>query len=535
MNLLQAFLIAVLGWLSSIYGPLLIGGLGGWYTLGRPLVSGFVIGLILGDVKTGILMGAAIQTLYIGLVTPGGAMPADVNYASWIGIPLAMVAGAGTEYALALSVPLSALGVLAVYGLCAINLFFVHKQDNYIDNYEFDKAARIPIVGQITNFVLRFIPIFAINYFGSGLITTLIGIIPEQITDILQVFANLLPMVGFMLLMKTLVRSNLDLVLYSFGFILISVFESPMVAIVIIALLIAMMSVSGKIETMDLSKLKSSDTTDTPALSKKATRKAYVDWMFWNLSLQNFERMEGPAFVRMFSNLREELYPGDKEAQRDLLKRHSVFFNTEPFLGAIVPGIAVGLETAKAKSGDESISGDFVNSIKTALMGPLAGIGDSLLPGTLIPILLSIALGLSENGEVTGPIFYIIIFLGIMLPLTWFLFNFGIKSGINGADRILSSGLKDVVTEAAKVLGIIVVGAVSASYTHVNIGLEFVSGELVINLGEILNSILPGISILIFAFFMYYLMVKKNWGTAKVILLCLILAVVGYFTTILAV
>ena len=204
-------------------------------------------------------------------------------------------------------------------------------------------------------------------------------------------------------------------------------------------------------------------------------------------------------------------------------------------LGAIVPGIAVGLETAKAKSGDESISGDFVNSIKTALMGPLAGIGDSLLPGTLIPILLSIALGLSENGEVTGPIFYILVFLGIMLPLTWFLFNFGIKSGINGADRILSSGLKDVVTEAAKVLGIIVVGAVSASYTHVNIGLEFVSGELVISLGEILNSILPGISILIFAFFMYYLMVKKNWGTAKVILLCLILAVVGYFTTILAV
>lgn len=122
MSIFQALLLALFGWMSSIYSPVLMGGLGGWYTLGRPLVSGMVIGIILGDVQTGIIMGAAIQMLYIGLVTPGGAMPADVNFASWIGIPLAMAGGAGTEFALALGVPLSTLGVFAAYGLCAINL-----------------------------------------------------------------------------------------------------------------------------------------------------------------------------------------------------------------------------------------------------------------------------------------------------------------------------------------------------------------------------------------------------------------------------
>ena len=94
MSIFQALLLALFGWMSSIYSPVLMGSLGGWYTLGRPLVSGMVIGIILGDVQTGIIMGAAIQMLYIGLVTPGGAMPADVNFASWIGIPLAMVGGA---------------------------------------------------------------------------------------------------------------------------------------------------------------------------------------------------------------------------------------------------------------------------------------------------------------------------------------------------------------------------------------------------------------------------------------------------------
>lgn len=239
MSLFQALLLALFGWMSSIYSPVLIGGLGGWYTLGRPLVSGMVIGIIMGDVQTGILMGAAIQMLYIGLVTPGGAMPADVNFASWIGIPLAMAASAGQEFALALAVPLSTLGVFAVYGLCAINLFFVHKQDAYIEAGELDKAARIPVVGQITNFVLRFFPILIINYFGAGLVTTLVEMMPVWLTDILQIFANMLPLVGFMLLMRTLVKKDLDLIYFVLGFILVSVLGLGMIPIVIMALVIA--------------------------------------------------------------------------------------------------------------------------------------------------------------------------------------------------------------------------------------------------------------------------------------------------------
>ena len=239
MSIFQALLLALFGWMSSIYSPVLCGGLGGWYTLGRPLVSGMVIGIIMGDVQTGIIMGAAIQMLYIGLVTPGGAMPADVNFASWIGIPLAMAAGAGTEFALALAVPLSTLGVFAVYGLCAINLFFVHKQDSYIESGELDKAARIPIVGQITNIVLRFIPILVINYFGADLVTKLVEIMPLWLTDILQIFANMLPLVGFMLLMRTLVKKDLDLIYFVLGFILVSVANIGMIPIVIAALVIA--------------------------------------------------------------------------------------------------------------------------------------------------------------------------------------------------------------------------------------------------------------------------------------------------------
>ena len=268
-------------------------------------------------------------------------------------------------------------------------------------------------------------------------------------------------------------------------------------------------------------------------LSKKAIRKAYLDWMFFNLSVQNFERMEGPAIVKMLADVREEIYPNDKEAQKEMLERHTIFFNTEPNLGSIVPGIVLGMEYEMAQGGD--VQPEFINSIKTALMGPFAGIGDSLLPGTLCPILLSIALGMCENGEIIGPIFYIISFLAIMLPLTWFLFSYGVKTGANAAELVLSGGIKDKVTKAAETVGLIVIGAVTASYTHVNIGLVYTSGDLSIDIAAILDSLMPGLSVLLMSFLAYVLMVKRKWSISKMMAFFLIVAVLGYFTTILKV
>ena len=268
-------------------------------------------------------------------------------------------------------------------------------------------------------------------------------------------------------------------------------------------------------------------------LSKKAIRKAYLDWMFFNLSVQNFERMEGPAIVKMLADVREEIYPNDKEAQKEMLERHTIFFNTEPNLGSIVPGIVLGMEYEMAQGGD--VQPEFINSIKTALMGPFAGIGDSLLPGTLCPILLSIALGMCENGEIIGPIFYIISFLAIMLPLTWFLFSYGVKTGANAAELVLSGGIKDKVTKAAETVGLIVIGAVTASYTHVNIGLVYTSGDLSIDIAAILDSLMPGLSVLLMSFLAYVLMVKRKWSINKMMAFFLIVALLGYFTTILKV
>lgn len=272
--------------------------------------------------------------------------------------------------------------------------------------------------------------------------------------------------------------------------------------------------------------------SENTKLTKKIIFKSYVNWMFFNLSLYQPETMQAPALVKMFGDIREDFYPDDKEAQKELMERHLPFFNTEPFLGCIVPGIVLGMEGEKAKGSD--IPDDLIHAIKSALMGPFAGIGDALLPGTLIPILLSIGLGLSPNGELTGVLFYIFSFLGIMIPLTWFLFSKGCTLGTQAAELILGSDIKDQVIRAVNIIGLSVVGAISCTYANINVGLTYVNGDYTLVGADVVNSIFPNLLVMLAGLGTYYLAAKKNWSATKLIGLYFIVAIIGYFTGILA-
>jgi mannose/fructose/N-acetylgalactosamine-specific phosphotransferase system component IID len=268
-------------------------------------------------------------------------------------------------------------------------------------------------------------------------------------------------------------------------------------------------------------------------LTDKMIKNAYINWMCFNLALYQPETMQAPALVRMFGLLREDLYPGDKEKQQELMARHLPFFNTEPFLGCIIPGIVLGMEAEKATGAD--VPDELITAIKSALMGPFAGIGDALLPGTFIPILLAIACGLTQDGSPIGAIFYMVVFLGVMIPVTWFLFKKGCELGANAAELILGNDLKDDIITALNTVGLIVVGCIACAYANVNIGFKFIRDDVVlVDLHELLNGVWPKLPVFVTAMLTYWLMAKKNWSAMKVILLYLVVAIVGYFTGFLA-
>lgn len=269
-------------------------------------------------------------------------------------------------------------------------------------------------------------------------------------------------------------------------------------------------------------------------LTKKDVFKAWFNWMWVYLSIQNMERMQAPGVVRTLWTVKDKLYPGDKEAQQDLMIRHMEFFNTEPTWGGLIVGIALAIEEERAMNPDD-VPAELSSSIKTALMGPCAGLFDSLYQSTLIPIILAIGIGISsETGSVVGPLVYILLYWAIVPTVSWFLFYNAYRLGINGVQTILASGIKDKIISAANIVGLTVIGAVTASTCSIQSGLLFSYGEMSVNVNDIITSIQPKLLVLAGAFLVYWLLAKKRVSVNKLMLLMLLVSVAGYFTTILA-
>lgn len=257
-------------------------------------------------------------------------------------------------------------------------------------------------------------------------------------------------------------------------------------------------------------------------LTKKDVAKASWRWLFFHQSAHNYERMMGTGFAHSLSGALEKLYQDDSQGLKKALKRNLSFFNTEPQLGSIIPGITLALEEACAN--DENFDEDIISSTKNALMGPLAGIGDSILVGTLNPILLSIGIGLSADGSATGPIVFLASWLLIVVTLKYWLFVKGYLLGLDAVKILTNQELKVKITTALTMIGLIVIGGVASSTIKAPITFQYASGDMIISVQDIFNRILPNLMPLIVALGSYFLVDKKNWSTNKLLLGILVFA-----------
>ena len=129
-------------------------------------------------------------------------------------------------------------------------------------------------------------------------------------------------------------------------------------------------------------------------LCKKDIIKSYLIWTFFSHSTYNYERMQASGVLHAIAPSLEKLYGKDTQELREACERHMEFFNTEPNVGGCILGITLALEEQRANG--EDVDPEMISSIKTGLMGPLAGIGDTIWQGTLSPIALGIILGMAK-------------------------------------------------------------------------------------------------------------------------------------------
>jgi len=284
-------------------------------------------------------------------------------------------------------------------------------------------------------------------------------------------------------------------------------------------------------------------------ISEKTLKRSFLNWFFWNGCSQQAESMLGIAFGQSMAPVIDELYD-KKEEKAEALKRHITLFNTESQAGSICNGIVCGLEEANANG---NCTPELISSVKVALIGPTSAIGDSLWVATIIPILLTICLSISQASLATGwlgPVLYMLVYPIGTFILSWYLFKLGYRSGLEGMQTFMSSGRRNSLTDTMTVLGLIVVGALTASFVSLPLPIQIVrdvfdattgqilENQVIFDADKVVNSIFPNILPLLLTLAVYYLYSKKKWSPLKlmglIFVLACLLTLLGYATGVYA-
>lgn len=270
---------------------------------------------------------------------------------------------------------------------------------------------------------------------------------------------------------------------------------------------------------------------------KKLTKMDRVN-MFMRSNLQqasfNYERIHGLGFCFDMVPAIKRLY-ATKEERIKALKSHLVFFNVTPGLVGPILGITAAMEETKANGAD--IEESSINSLKVGLMGPLAGVGDPIMWGTLRPIMAALGASMALSGSILGPLIFFIGFNTVRLALLWFGLEYGYRKGLDVVKDLAGNTLQKM-TEGASILGLFVMGALVSKWTKINVPLVVskTTGsdgkQVITTVQTILDQLLPGLLALILTLVICKLLKKKISPIALIFILFAV-GIVGYWLGIL--
>lgn len=274
------------------------------------------------------------------------------------------------------------------------------------------------------------------------------------------------------------------------------------------------------VQTADERKLTKQD------LNRVAIRSLGMEWDW------NYERQMNMAFCYSMLPVIKKLYP-NKDDQVAAMQRHLEFFNTTPHMSTLILGITAAMEEQNAS--DPEFETESINNVKVSLMGPLAGIGDSFIWGTLRIIATGVGVSLAAQGNILGPLLFLLLFNIPAQGLRFYLMHAGYKLGSGFLAKVQESGLMDILTYGASVLGLMVIGGMTAENVAITVPFVIGSGETATTLGDICNTIMPGLLPLAFTLLMYWLVSKKNVKTTTLLVALVVVGLVGSFFGILGV
>lgn len=544
---ISAILVAILATMGQwwFFGPVT-------KCLVYPLTTGTLVGVFMGDPMTGMLAGANIQLIYLGWISAGGTMPSNTIVAGIFGTALTILAGADPAMAATFAIPLSMLGLLLNQVYMTVNAAWIHQADRMLEKGNIRGVRLMNFVPSLCMALLLYgLPAFLMVMFGSDWAQAMLAAVPESIINALQVVGGIMPALGIAMLLNYLGKKNL--IPWFFGGFFLTVYSGlDLTAVSIFSAVIAIIlymngnKEAAKTETKKVKRLSVNKQVNTETVSatsaepqkevvyeKKLSKKTLIKTWLWSTSTEscyNYERMQALGIANLMITPIRALYD-TVEKQVEELKKYLVFYNSEVFtIGPIINGISCSMEEARANG--ETISAKDINAVRTGLMGPVAGIGDTVMQGILFPILFGIGCSMALDGSYLGPILSFVLFEGLIFGCGYFMFMTGYKKGKSSLLTILKNGTVDRIINSFSIVGLMVVGSMAATRVSVNTPLNIAVGSGNTALQDVLDSLAPGLIPLGITMLVWY-MLKKKVKTIWIILAIFIIGILGYYTGIL--
>lgn len=547
---LSAILVALLATMGQwwFFGPVT-------KCLVYPLTTGTLVGLFMGDPMTGMLAGANIQLIYLGWISAGGTMPSNTIVAGIFGTAMTILSGADPTMAVTFAIPFSMFGLLLNQVYMTVNAAWIHQADKLLDK---GNLRGVRFMNFVPSFcmalVLYGIPAFLLVVSGSGWASDLINAVPESVISALQVVGGIMPALGIAMLLNYLGKKKL--IPWFFGGFFLTVYSGlGLTAISIFSAIIALvmylnsntaqkqtetkkvkrLSLNKKAETIEVSQPaeQAAVAMELPEYTKKLSKKTLVKTWLWTTSTEacyNYERLQALGAANLMLTPIRELYDTNEERVKEL-KKYMVFYNSEVFtVGPIINGIACSMEEAHANG--ENITEKDINAVRTGLMGPVAGIGDTVMQGILFPILFGIGCSMALDGSYLGPILSFAIFEILIFGCGYFMFMTGYKQGKTSLLKILKNGTIDRIINSFSIVGLMVVGSMAATRVTVNTPLAIKIGEGTTTIQSVLDSLAPGLIPLGITLLVWW-MLKKKINTVWIIIAIFLVGIAGYYSGIL--
>lgn len=491
----------------------------------QPLTASLLVGLVMGDVPTAMIVGATIQPMFLGQTQAGWVITNDNSAAGIITASVVIASGMDIESAMAVAVAVGLVMSQLTNVRMTVGSFWNALTDKFIKNRQYNKLWLSTIIyPSLFKIVLYWIPMSLVLYFGASNIGFFVDGLPEWLQNGLGALASLMPIVGLCIVASSIGKKGY-MPFFIGGFVFAAYSGLSGIGIAVAAVMLAWFDFRCQNKGEHLSINLKSTVSESAILGKRDLNWATTRLLAFYSNGNSYERYQANGIVATMLPCLKKIYKDDSEGLHEAMERTSELFNAEDMTAALPVGILLSMEEQKAKG--VPIESEMISETKAALFPPMAAVGDTLNWATIVPVMLALMCPYALSGAWWPPL--VVIAVGALLcnSQAYILMHMGYNLGNRAIKDLVQNGLINKIMSFFTVMGMFVIGGMISSLVSVTCPITISSSDVSFALqSDLFDALMPNLLTLIATLIIFSLCKKENVSVLKIIYGTMVIGIV---------